>query len=81
MQKIERNTPLGKLCAAPGGDLDYPGISIYIERPDGVQIDLAYVEVERSSNTASAYIYEDTVQEEWTRKFVWNQKEINTDLN
>lgn len=41
-QKIFVNTPLGKLCAVVGGDPDYPEIFLYIERDDGIGIDLVY---------------------------------------
>lgn len=40
-QKIVVDTPLGKLCAIVGGDpKNYPEIFVYIERDDGIEIDL-----------------------------------------
>lgn len=76
MDKIVIKTSMGNLCAVSGGDYDYPGICVYIERPDGVQIDLVAVDVENLSKIAAAYIYEDTEQEDWTKKFVWRAKDI-----
>ena len=76
-KKISVNTPLGKLCACIGGDPDYPEIFVYIEREDGVEIDLVAADVSIESNTARAYLYSDTTTEQWTKRHVWSAEEIN----
>lgn len=76
-RKISVDTALGKLCACVGGDPNYPEIFVYIERPDGVEIDLVAAEVDVETCMASAYLYGDTSTEEWTKKHSWSECEIN----
>ena len=77
-QKITVNTPLGKLCAIVGGEPNnYPEIFIYIERDDGVEIDLVAAAVDIDDNCAKAYLYGDTRTEEYTNQHIWSKEEIN----
>lgn len=47
-KRFEIDTPIGKLVAEAGGDYkDYPGIYIYLQREDGVQIDLSCTEIDK----------------------------------
>ena len=76
--KICVQTPYGKLCAVIGGDrVDYPEIFVYIEREDGVEIDLTAVSFDTHHNQLSAYLYGDTSIEDWTHKHIWAKKEID----
>lgn len=78
MKKISINTPLGKLCACIGGDPDfYPEIFVFIEREDGIEIDLVAAEVNVEENAAKAYLYGDTTTDQWTKKHSWSAEEIN----
>ena len=43
-KKIEIKLPTGTLVAEAMPDPEYPGISVYLERPDGIQVDLVLVE-------------------------------------
>ena len=80
IQKICVDTPLGKLCACVGGDpVDYPEIFVYIERPDGAEIDLVAAEVKPDLEYAKAYLYGDTSTDQWTRSHQWSKSEINID--
>lgn len=75
-KKIFTNTPLGKLCACVGGDPDYPEIFVYIERPDGIEIDLVAAEVKVEDKAAFAYLYGDTSTDQWTNKHIWTDSDI-----
>ncbi len=77
-QKIAIDTPLGKLCAIVGGDpKNYPEIFIYIERDDGIEIDLVAAGVDIEGNLARAYLYGDTSTDEYTKRHIWSEDEIN----
>lgn len=77
-KKISVQTPWGKLTACIGGDgNDYQDIFVYMEREDGVEIDLVAVSLDVDKNELSGYVWEDTSTDEWTRKFTWSQEEIN----
>ena len=76
-RQISIETPLGKLCACVGGDFDYPEIFVYIEREDGIEIDLVVAEVSVETKEAHAYLYSDTSTEDWTRKYSWSEEDIN----
>lgn len=80
-KKIFVDTPLGKLCACVGGDFDYPEIFVYIERNDGIEIDLVAAEVSIESKEAHAYLYGDTSTECWTRKHSWSEEAINIECD
>lgn len=77
-QKIVIDTPLGKLCAIVDGDpKNCPEIFIYIERDDGVEIDLVAAAVDIDDNCAKAYLYGDTRTEQYTNRHIWSEEEIN----
>ena len=77
-QKIVVDTPLGKLCAIVGGEpKNYPEIFVYIERDDGIEIDLVAAGVDIEDNCAKAYLYEDTSTDEYTKQHTWSEDEIN----
>ncbi len=78
--KISLDTPLGKLCACTIKDAEYPGIYICIARPDGVEIDLMVTEVDAEQKEAAAYVYGDTSTDDWTRKHIWTEADINIDM-
>lgn len=78
MEKISVSTPIGILTACIGGDPEsYPEIFVYIEREDGVEIDLVAAEVDVETKNAKAYLYGDTSTEGYTRHHVWSESEIN----
>lgn len=77
-EKIYVQTPYGKLCAVLGGDtVDYPEIFVYIEREDGIEIDLVAASFDKPHNQLSAYLYGDTSRQDWTKKHTWTKEEIN----
>lgn len=80
-KKIVLDTPLGKLCAVSNAYDKWSEIFIYIERGDGLEIDLVAAEVDTALKTASAYLYGDTSTEQWTKKHTWTQKEIEIDAD
>lgn len=56
-KRFEIDTPIGKLVAEAGGDYkDYPGIYIYLQREDGVQIDLSCTEIDKNWRRQSLYL-------------------------
>lgn len=82
MEKISVDTPLGVLTACVGGAGEkYPEIFIYIKRQDGVEIDLVAADVNIENMTANAYLYGDTVTEEYTTTHTWTEKEINIEVD
>lgn len=79
--KICVQTPYGKLHAVLGGDTaNYPEIFIYIEREDGVEIDLVAASFNVANNQLSAYLYGDTSTTDWTNKHVWTKEEIDIEV-
>lgn len=78
--KISINTHLGVLEACISGDPDYPEIYTYIRRPDGVEIDLVAVEIQKEENIARGYIYEDTTTDLYTRTYNWDANAINVEV-
>lgn len=72
-QKIEVKTPLGTLCAEVGGEPnDYPEIFVYLQRDDGVQIDLTCVSMRTEEpDMINAYLWEHPESDDWTRKHIW----------
>ena len=82
MEKISVNTPLGVLTACVGGDPEcYPEIFVYLEREDGVEIDLVAADVNLETKTANAYLYGDTSTESYTRHHTWTENEINIEVD
>lgn len=81
-RKIYVDIPIGKLCAVVGGNPEeYPEIYVYIERNDGVEIDLVAAGYEKQEAEVCAYLYGDTSTEEWTKKYKWSAEEINIPCN
>ena len=78
--KISLDTPLGKLCAGTTGSEEYPGIYIYMARPDGVEIDLVIAEVDAEQKEAAAYVNVDTSDENWIKKHIWTEEDIDIDM-
>lgn len=76
---ISINTPLGKLTAVIGGDPDYPTIYTYLERPDGVEIDLVAVSTDGHNDKLTGYLYGDTTTDCYTREYKWSKEELNID--
>jgi hypothetical protein len=74
---ISIQTPLGKLTAVIGGDPDYPTIYTYLERPDGVEIDLVAVSTDGHDDKLTGYLYGDTSTECYTRTHTWYKDELN----
>lgn len=74
---ISIQTPLGKLTAVIGGDPDYPTIYTYLERPDGVEIDLVAVSTDGHDDKRTAYLYGDTETTCYTRTHTWSKEELN----
>lgn len=78
--KITVDTPLGVLTACIGGDPTYyPEIFIYLQRDDGVEIDLVAVDVNIEGKTANAYLYGDTSTDTYTRHHTWAEYEIKVE--
>lgn len=77
-KKISTQVPFGKLTAEIGADPNYPTIYVYLERPDGIEIDLVAVSMDQL-DTIKAYIYEDTTKDDYTEDFVWREEQLNID--
>lgn len=78
MKKISVSTPIGKLTACIDGDpKNYPGIFVYLKRPDGVEIDLVAAEVDVETHNTRAYLYGDTSTDSYTRRYTWSESDIN----
>jgi hypothetical protein len=77
--KIQIQTPLGKLTAVIGGDPDYPEIFTYLERNDGIEIDLVAVSTDGTDDQLTAYLYGDTTTDCYTKEHVWYKDELNID--
>lgn len=76
----------GTLVAEAGGDPSYPEIFTYLERPDCSQVDLVAAGAdlpgqEDGSHNGGihAYLYGDTARDDWTRRYLFTEKELNTD--
>lgn len=82
MEKVSVNTPLGVLTACIGGDpVCYPEIFVYLQRKDGVEIDLVAADVDLEHKIANAYLYSDTSTDSYTRKHTWTEDEINIEVD
>jgi hypothetical protein len=79
MNKIQIQTPLGKLTAVIGGDPQYPEIFVYLERPDGIEIDITAVSTDGDDDHLSAYLYSDTTTDTYIHKHTWSKDELNID--
>lgn len=81
-KRITVKTPLGNLAAEIGGDPDYPEIFLYLEREDNTEIDLVAVGYDYShKDKISAYLYEDTTRDDWTKKHCWSKEELEVDMD
>lgn len=74
----------GTLVAEAGGDPSYPEIFTYLERIDGSQVDLVAAGAdlpgqENGSHSGGihAYLYGDTKRDDWTRRYLFTEKELN----
>ena len=74
----------GTLVAEAGGDPSYPEIFTYLERTDGSQIDLVAAGAdlpgqEDGSHRGGihAYLYGDTKRDDWTRRYLFTEKELS----
>lgn len=74
----------GTLVAEAGGDPSYPEIFTYLERIDGSQVDLVAAGAdlpgqENGSHRGGihAYLYGDTKRDDWTRRYLFTEKELN----
>ena len=74
----------GTLVAEAGRDPGYPEIFTYLERTDGSQVDLMAVGAdlpgqEDGSHRGGihAYLYGDTKRDDWTRRYLFTEKELN----
>ncbi|WP_140397140.1 hypothetical protein [Flavonifractor sp. An82] len=74
---ISLKTSIGNLCVRACSSSEYPAISVCLRRNDGVEIDLAFIEVDETDRSANAYVYENTATEDWTKKFRWAENEVN----
>jgi len=71
------DTPIGKLVAEAGGDYkDYPGIYIYLQREDGVQIDLSCTEIDKKTDEGRVFIWENTSTDEYTKMMYWTKEQL-----
>lgn len=73
----------GYLVAGRNLDPEYDGIYIVFETDDGNLIDIVLTECESENNKEKieVYCYEDVYNEDFTRKFTINNKEIYKALN
>lgn len=76
-KKICIETVLGKICACESENPDYPGIYIYLEREDGVEIDLIAVEANDISDCIKAFVWKDTSTDEFTNSHIWTKNELD----
>ena len=79
VKKISVQTPLGKLTAEIGGDPDYPEIFVYLKRENGVEIDLAAVSTNSNDDKLTAYLYEDTTRDSYTRSYTWHEEALQVE--
>lgn len=71
----------GKLKAEIGGDPDYPEIFVYLEREDGVQIDLVAVgHPTPESKDMRAYLYGDTTRDDYTQSYTWHEEALKAEV-
>lgn len=82
--KVKVSCKNGTLVAEAGGDPNFPEIFTYLERPDGTQVDLVAAgadlpEQEKGSHGGGihAYLYGDTKRDDWTRRYLFTEKELN----
>lgn len=76
-KRFEIDTPIGKLVAEAGGDYkDYPGIYIYLQREDGVQIDLSCTEVDKETGEGRVFVWENTSTDEYTKMMRWTKEQL-----
>lgn len=65
----------GKLVAEVGGDPDYPEIFVFLERKDGAEVDLVAVGTSgKDDPDVKAYLYEDTMRDDYTKSYTWHKE-------
>lgn len=80
--RLERPCVNGTLCAEAAVDPEHPGLSLFLERPDGTQLDLVMVEGDSKDGPVThgrgihAYLYGDTRSDDWTRKYLYTEDEL-----
>lgn len=80
-KRISVQTPIGVLHAEVGMDeVNYPEIFVYLEREDGVEIDLVSAGVDVDYHITNAFLFGDTSTEEWTARHSWTEDEIKLDF-
>lgn len=80
-KRVSVQTPIGVLHAEVGLDeVNYPEIFVYLEREDGVEIDLVAAGVDVDYRITNAFLYGDTSTEEWTARHSWTEDEIKLDF-
>ena len=77
---IDLKTSIGNLCVCACHDDEYPAVAISLIRNDGIEIGLAFIEIDEGNRTANAYLYEDTANDEWTKKCQWTEDVLNISL-
>lgn len=68
----------GYLIATASIDPDYPGICVMFETNEGTLIDVVYAETkaENEKKKIDVYCYENAYNEDFTRKYTLNVKDI-----
>ena len=74
---FEIDTSIGALCVQEMVDGEYTELYVYVRRNDGIEIGLVTVSVEDETGDTALYLYEDTSDEDWTRKITFSADEIN----
>lgn len=69
----------GEIVSEVGGDPDHPSVYTFFRRPDGVEIDICYVEFKDTHDRLSAYIWSDTSTDSWTKRFDYSKDELMID--
>lgn len=72
-----RTTKLGTIKATSLGDPDYPEIFTFVQRPDGVEIDIAAIDA--NDERIKHYLYGDTSSDAYTEERVFSADEINVE--
>ena len=77
-KKISVQAVSGRLTAEIGGDPNYPEIFVYLERIDGVEIDLVAVgEDTKNKEDVKAYLYGDTSRDDYSKSYTWHKKDLD----
>lgn len=74
---IPLKNDLGTLCAELGGDPDHPEIFTYIERPDGIQVDVCAVSQNEHSDGVTILRWLDTSTDQYSDSAIISAESIN----